>query len=75
MVHQVGQQRRLADPGLPAEYQRTTAGTAGVVQQGREAFPLPIPTMQHTGSVGATNGWGQRRPPGLVPLVHGPSRR
>ena len=32
-VHQVGQQRRLADTRLPADHQRTTPGAAGVVQQ------------------------------------------
>ena len=44
-VHQVGQQRRLPDPRLPADHQRTTPGAAGLAQQHQEALLFPFPTV------------------------------
>jgi len=51
VTHQVGQQRRLPDTGLPPNNQHPAPTAASVAQQHQETFPFANPTMQHPGSV------------------------
>jgi hypothetical protein len=41
------EQRRLADPGLPADHQRTAVARARAGQQGLDPVELGFPSDQH----------------------------